>query len=214
MFTETDPDIFLSAYAQGIFPMADSAESPFYHFYRPELRGQLSIENLHIPTKLLKTIKKSPYDVTINKNFEGVIDGCAKSKKGRDSTWINAPIKQAFLNLYDAGHAHSVECWKDNKLVGGLYGLVIGGVFCGESMFSTATDASKIALVHLCARLKAGGFNVLDTQYTNPHLEQFGIYEIPQEEYEALIKTEMDKKTDFILCRQREHQLLEAYLSQ
>lgn len=212
MFTETDPEIFLTAYAQGIFPMADSAESPFYHFYRPDMRGQLSIDTLHIPTKLLKTVKKSPYKVTINKNFEGVIDGCAKSKKGRDNTWINTPIKQAFLNLHDAGHAHSVECWADNKLVGGLYGLAIGAVFCGESMFSTATDASKIALVHLCARLKAGGFTVLDTQYTNPHLEQFGIYEIPQEDYEALIRTEMNKTADFILEGVSETELIKNYL--
>lgn len=212
MFTETDPDIFLSAYAQGIFPMADSAESPFYHFYRPEMRGQLSINNLHIPSKLLRTVKKFPYDVTINKNFEGVIDGCAKSKKGRTSTWINQPIKQAFLNLHQESYAHSVECWKNDQLVGGLYGLAMGAVFCGESMFSTATDASKIALIHLCARLKAGGFAVLDTQYTNPHLEQFGIYEIPQEEYEALIKTEMNKQTDFILEGQSEQSLMTDYI--
>jgi leucyl/phenylalanyl-tRNA--protein transferase len=218
MFTETDPDVMLAAYRQGIFPMAESAEAPSYNFYRPKMRGQLSINNLHIPTRLLKKVKQFPYKVTINTNFKGVIEGCAatnsKSKKGRTGTWINAPIKEAFLKLHEAGYAHSVECWQNEKLVGGLYGLAIGAVFCGESMFSTATDASKIALVHLCARLQAGGFCVLDTQFTNPHLEQFGITEIPQEEYEALIKTEMEKTADFILCGQSEGQLVQTYLSQ
>jgi len=204
----------IEAYRQGFFPMADSAESPFYHFYRPEMRGQLSINNLRIPKRLLKTAKQFPYEVKINTDFESVIDGCAKSKKGRESTWINTPIKDAFLNLYEAGHAHSVECWKDGNLVGGLYGLAIGAVFCGESMFSTKTDASKIALIHLCARLHHGGFTVLDTQYTNDHLEQFGIYEISQEEYEALIKIEMNKKADFFLPGVKESRLLELFLTQ
>jgi len=202
----------LTAYAQGIFPMAESIDAPTYDFYRPEMRGQLSIDDLHIPSKLLRTIKKFPYEITINKDFEGVIDGCAKSKKGRTTTWINAPIKQAFLNLHEAGYAHSVECWEDNQLIGGLYGLAIGAVFCGESMFSTATDASKIALIHLCARLQAGGFTVLDTQFTNPHLEQFGITEIPQKDYEALIKIEMNKKTDFILEGQNEEDIVLNYI--
>lgn len=212
MFTETDPGIIMEAYRQGFFPMADSAESPFYHFYRPDLRGQLSICDLRIPKRLLKTVKQFPYEVTINKDFEGVIDGCAASKEGRASTWINAPIKEAFLKLYGLGHAHSVECWHEGKLVGGLYGLAIGGVFCGESMFSTATDASKIALVHLCARLYAGGFTVLDTQYTNEHLEQFGIYEISQEEYVALINTEMKKEAEFMPASFDEKTMILEYL--
>lgn len=212
MFDETNPDIILAAYAQGIFPMADSADSTTYDFYRPHMRGQLSIQSLHIPDRLLKTVKQFPYSVTIDHNFNGVIDGCAKSAKGRESTWINAPIKEAFLNLHKAGHAHSVECWQNDKLVGGLYGLSIGAVFCGESMFSDETDASKIALVHLCARLFEGGFTTLDTQFTNPHLEQFGIYEIPQEEYEALIKIEMKKKVDFLLEGKNEEELVTNYL--
>lgn len=212
MFTETDPYIIIESYKQGFFPMADSAESPFYHFYRPEMRGQLSISRLHIPKRLLKTVKQFPYEVTINKDFEGVIDGCAQSKKGRSSTWINKPIKDAFVKLHALGHAHSVECWQDGKLVGGLYGLAIGAVFCGESMFSTATDASKIALVHLCARLFQGGFTVLDTQFTNEHLEQFGIYEIPQEEYEALIESEMKKEADFLLGEMSEKVIVEKYI--
>ncbi len=212
MFTETDPDIIMEAYRQGFFPMADGAESPFYHFYRPEMRGQLSIPHLHIPKRLLKTVKQFPYEMTINKDFEGVINGCAQSKKGRSSTWINKPIKEAFLNLHVLGHAHSVECWQDGKLVGGLYGLAMGAVFCGESMFSTATDASKIALIHLCARLSQGGFTVLDTQFTNVHLEQFGIYEIPQEEYVVFIQDEMKKDADFLLEGINEKTIMLNYL--
>lgn len=212
MFTETDPDIILAAYRQGIFPMADSTDDQTYNFYRPVLRALLPIEGLHIPARLLKTVKQFPYTVTIDKNFEGVIDGCAAHKKGRESTWINAPIKEAFLNLHAAGHAHSVECSRNNKLVGGLYGLKIGRVFCGESMFSESNDSSKIALVHLCARLYEGGFKILDTQFTNPHLEQFGITEIPQEDYEDLIKIEMNKESDFLLEGKNEKKLVLDYL--
>lgn len=212
MFTEATPELIIEAYKQGIFPMADSADSLFYNFYRPDMRGQLSIKDLHIPKRLLKTLKQEPYTVTIDKDFTSVIDGCAKSKKGREGTWINKLIRDVFIKLHELGYAHSVECWKNDKLVGGLYGLAIGAVFCGESMFSTATDASKIALIHLCARLSKGGFTVLDTQFTNEHLEQFGIYEILQEEYETLIKTEMIKKTDFLLEGISEKELLERYL--
>lgn len=212
MFTETDPDLILEAYRQGIFPMADSATSPFYDFYRPEMRGQLSIPDLHIPKRLLKTIKQFPYEVTINQSFENVIDGCATAAKGRESTWINQPIKEIFMKLREAGHAHSVECWQDGELVGGLYGLAIGAVFCGESMFSTERDASKVALVHLCARLDKGDFTILDTQFTNEHLEQFGIYEIPQEEYEKKIKKEMKKQTNFLLDECDEKEMVNQYL--
>ena len=192
--------------------MADDATNAYYNFYRPEMRGQLSITGLHIPKKLLKTIRKAPYKITIDENFEGVIDGCAAIRKGHQGTWINGPIRNVFIELHKIGYAHSVEAWLDGNLVGGLYGLALGAVFCGESMFSTKTDASKIALVHLCARLSAGGFTVLDTQFTNEHLEQFGIYEIPQDEYEELIKTEMKKPTDFYLKNKSEQEIIENYL--
>ncbi len=184
--------------------MADDKNSQNVNFYRPEMRGQLSIDNLHIPKKLLKQVKQKPYEINTNTDFIGVIDGCADEYKGRKETWINSIIRNVFIELHEQGHAHSVEAWKDGQLVGGLYGLAIGAVFCGESMFSRANNASKIALVHLCARLKAGGFTVLDTQFTNPHLEQFGIYEIPQEEYETLIQTEMEKKADFLQYQHNE----------
>ena len=213
MFTADDitPEIILEAYRHGIFPMADDKNSQSVNFYRPEMRGQLSIDNLHIPKKLLKQVKQKPYEIKINTDFVGVIDGCADVYKDRKATWINSIIRNVFIELHGQGHAHSVEAWNDGKLVGGLYGLAIGAVFCGESMFSRSNNASKIALVHLCARLKAGGFTVLDTQFTNPHLEQFGIYEIPQEEYETLIQTEMEKKADFVFLKYDEKKLLDSY---
>ncbi|MEM6780619.1 MAG: leucyl/phenylalanyl-tRNA--protein transferase [Pseudomonadota bacterium] len=200
MYTDGDPDLFLQAYREGIFPMADTADALFYNFYRPDMRGQLSIEELHIPKKLRKTVRHFPYKVTINQDFEGVIAECAKEGgKGRETTWINDTIRNVFIKLHKKGKAHSVECWQDDKLVGGLYGLAIGKVYCGESMFSRATDASKIALVHLAARLWKAGFTILDTQFINDHLSQFGAYEIPQEDYEDLIETEMRRCADFTL---------------
>lgn len=213
MFTEATPELIIEAYRQGVFPMAESASDKHYNFYRPDMRGQLSIPDLHIPKRLLRRIKSAPYEVKINTDFIGVIDGCAQAKQGRESTWINPIIRNVFIELHKQGYAHSVECWKDGKLVGGLYGLNIGAVFCGESMFSVADDASKIALVHLCARLNKGGFTILDTQFTNEHLEQFGIYEIPQEEYEEKIKTEMNKSADFVLKDVSEEKILEDYLT-
>jgi leucyl/phenylalanyl-tRNA--protein transferase len=213
MFTEATPDLILEAYRHGVFPMAEDASDSQYNFYRPEMRGQLSIPNIHIPKRLRRTLKTAPYEVKINTDFAGVIDGCAETKQGREITWINSTIRNSFIELHELGHAHSVECWKDNVLVGGLYGLALGAVFCGESMFSCADDASKIALIHLCARLHKGGFTMLDTQFTNEHLEQFGIYEIPQEEYEEKIKTEMIKPSDFILDGISEKEILGKYLS-
>ena len=192
--------------------MADDKQSDSVNFYRPEMRGQLSISDLHIPKKLLKQVKQKPYDIKINTDFASVMDGCAAQYKNRENTWINSIIRELFIELHTRGHAHSVETWQNDKLVGGLYGLAIGAVFCGESMFSTADNASKIALVHLCARLKAGGFTVLDTQFTNAHLEQFGIYEIPQDDYEALIQTEMNKQADFILGEMSEARILDNFL--
>lgn len=193
--------------------MADSADNPEFDFYRPVLRGLLPIRELHIPKRLLKTLKQHPYQVTTDTAFETVIDACAKKRRVRPTTWINQPIRDIFTALHHAGHAHSVECWKDGKFAGGIYGLAIGAVFCGESMVSFETDASKIALVHLCARLWKGGFTVLDTQFTNPHLEQFGIYEMPQAAYEKLIAVEMEKTADFSLKSDTDEQLMLHYLS-
>ena len=212
MFTEVDSELLLDAYRQGIFPMADKATDGHFHFYRPELRGQLSIDALHIPRRLRKTVRQAPYKVTVDRAFEDIIDGCAEENTNRKVTWINKPIRDVFVELHQQGHAHSVECWDGEELAGGLYGLAIGRVFCGESMVSFKQDASKIALVHLCARLHAGNFSVLDTQFTNPHLEQFGVYEIPQEKYEKMIVKEMKKKADFVLPGRSETELVTAYL--
>lgn len=212
MFTEATPELFLNAYSHGIFPMAESSGDLHYNFYAPEKRALLSIPNLHIPKKLQKRLKQAPYEIKINTDFEGVIRGCADSTKGRETTWINPLIRDCFIALHAQGHAHSVEAWQDDKLVGGLYGLAIGQVFCGESMFSRATDASKIALIHLCARLQYGGFKTLDTQFTNDHLKQFGVFEIPQREYEEKIKSEMNTPADFILEGRNEKDILNNYL--
>ena len=220
MYTEATPELILQAYRQGIFPMAESAESAYFSFYRPEQRGQLSIEHLHIPKRLKKTLRQMPYRVSVDEAFEEIIDLCAAAAKGRANTWINKPIRDVFVQLYKMGFAHSVECWAKTEageevLAGGLYGLAIGAVFCGESMVTRETDASKIALVHLCARLKKAGFEILDTQFTNPHLEQFDVYEVPQELYEQKIKTAMQKKCDFLLTtvQVNEQELIEEYLS-
>lgn len=186
--------MLIDAYRQGVFPMAESADDPSFAFYRPYMRGLIPIEGVHIPSKLLKTLRRDDYMVTINQSFEAVIDGCAAKKDKRGTTWINRPIRDFFVALHREGRAHSIETRrKDGALAGGLYGLAIGGVFCGESMFSEEPGASKIALIHLCALLWTAGFTTLDTQFINPHLLQFGAYEIPQEEYEGRIATEMAK---------------------
>ena len=200
-----DQDVSLAAqipiaYRRGYFPMADDAGDADFFWVHPEHRGQLSILDLHIPSRLKRTVMAMPYRVTINRDFAGVIDGCASALPGRDTTWINHPIREAFITLHHQGRAHSVECWNaDGELVGGLYGLALGRIFCGESMFSRARDASKIALVHLCARLYAAGFAVLDTQFVNDHLEQFGVYEIPAAAYDDLLDQYADEAADFTL---------------
>jgi leucyl/phenylalanyl-tRNA--protein transferase len=198
MHGKAPTDLLLDAYRKGIFPMAESAEDENFAFYHPYQRGILPIADLHMSQSLLKTIRRKKFHVSINRDFESVIDGCAGQKRGREKTWINKPIRNLFVALHREGHAHSVECRDDDgAIVGGLYGLSIGAVFCGESMFSKARDASKVALVHLCAQLCAAQFTILDTQFINPHLLQFGAFEIPQEEYEAKIKTEMKKARSF-----------------
>ncbi len=182
---------FLAAYREGVFPMADDADDDIFHFYRPHMRALIPIADLHIPKRLMRTLKQAPYRVTMDTAFDTVIDHCAAL---REKTWINSPIRDAFVALHRTGHAHSIECWDaDNQFAGGLYGLAIGSVFCGESMVSTQNDASKIALVYLCALLWKSGFKLLDAQFRNPHLDQFGLYEIPQEEYEAQIKLFMNE---------------------
>ena len=182
------PQQLLDAYASGYFPMADSRESKELYWFSPEVRGIIPLESFHIPRNLKKIIRQKPYEITVNKNFKQVISHCANVKRSHESgSWINPEIINLYHKLSGNGHAFSVEVWADGELIGGLYGVAIGGAFFGESMFSTATNTSKIALVYLVALLKKCGFTLLDTQYTNDHLLQFGVVEIPKGDYLELL---------------------------
>lgn len=194
------PETLIKAYAIGVFPMAEAHDDDRIFFVDPDERGILPLDDVHIPRRLRKTVRQAPYQVTINQDFEGVIDGCREITSTREDSWINPQIRQLYVALHKLGFGYSIEVWSqtndDRKLVGGLYGVALAGAFFGESMFSRATDASKIALVHLMAYLKAGGFTLLDTQFTNPHLEQFGVVEISRDAFkEKLAKAlEADAK--------------------
>ncbi len=203
----------LLAYRNGMFPMAEGRHVPGIHWYRPHMRGQLSIAGLHIPARLKRTVRQAPYEIRVNQAFDQVIQNCAAQASNRPETWINDTIINIFSALHQAGYAHSIEAYdrRNDTLVGGLYGLALGGAFMGESMFSRATDASKICLVHLCARLWRGGFTVLDTQFTNPHLEQFGIYEISDEDYTAALEKALMIKADFVQGQETECRIIAGY---
>src|SRR5690606_15504492 len=177
------PDLLLQAYEMGVFPMAEPENGAIY-WYRPERRGVLPLDAFHVPKNLRKTVRRRRFEVTADQAFEAVMRACAN----RDSTWISEEIIAAYTDLHEWGFAHSVECWQGEELVGGLYGVARKGAFFGESMFHRVTDASKVALVHLVERLRAGGFVLLDTQYTTPHLEQFGVVEIPRTAYERRLE--------------------------
>ena len=181
--SELQPELLLQAYAVGVFPMAEGRNDPRLFFVDPDNRGILPLDRFHIPKSLRKTVRQRRFEVVWDHDFEGTIDGCAAATRRRPDTWINPEIRRLYLALYARGHAHSVESWKDGKLVGGLYGVRLGGAFFGESMFSRATDASKVALVHLVAKLKASGFTLLDTQFITDHLARFGAMEIPRDAY-------------------------------
>lgn len=182
---DVSPELMLRAYRAGLFPMAETRQGDRLYWLDPEQRGVLPFETFHVPRRLMRTVLSGPYTVTADADFAGIIAGCAAAAPGREDTWINADIERLFLQLHSQGHAHSVETWDGGRLVGGLYGVALGGVFFGESMFSTARDASKVALVHLVARLKLGGFTLLDTQFVTAHLAQFGAVEIPRATYKA-----------------------------
>ena len=179
-----DANQLLYAYSQGLFPMAIPEEDDAIAWFQPDMRGIIPLDNYHIPKNLKRLYRKKPFDLRINSNFEGVIRACAE----RDSTWISEELILSYLQLHQLGHAHSFECWKDNELVGGLYGVALHEAFFGESMFHHVTDASKIALVFLIEFLNEHHFKLLDTQYINDHLLQFGAIEIPQNEYEVLLQ--------------------------
>jgi len=172
------PQVLLKAYACGIFPMAESAGDPTLYWIEPERRGILTLDRVHVPRRLARTIKQDKFEVSADRAYEAVIEGCASARAGRRTTWINKRIRELYAALFEMGYCHTVEAWRDGKLAGGLYGVALGRAFFGESMFSYETDASKVALIHLVARLKFGGFCLLDTQFVTEHLRQFGAQEI------------------------------------
>ena len=185
---EITPQVLLKAYACGIFPMAKSAEDNALYWIEPERRGILPLDRVHVPKRLARTIRKGGFEVRIDRNFEEVIEGCAAPRSGRRSTWINARIRNLYRELFVLRHCHTVEVWQDGQLTGGLYGVHLGRAFFGESMFSRARDASKIALVYLIARLKYGGFTLLDTQFVTGHLARFGAIEVSREEFQRFLE--------------------------
>ena len=184
---EVTPVLMLRAYQAGLFPMAETRRSDRLYWLDPERRGVLPLDSFHLPRRLLRTLLSGQFDVTSDTDFAAIIDGCAAPAPGRDDTWINAEIEHLFGELFRMGHAHTIECRRNGELVGGLYGVAIGGVFFGESMFSRQRDASKVALVHLVARLRIGGFRLLDTQFVTSHLAQFGAQEVPRDAYKVML---------------------------
>jgi leucyl/phenylalanyl-tRNA---protein transferase len=193
------PQILLQAYSVGLFPMAESADDPSIHWVEPKLRGIIPLDTFHASTKLKRLARSNAFDVRFNTNFSGVIDACAASTPDRPSTWINARIRSLYIELHALGFCHSVEVYQAGELVGGLYGVSLGGAFFGESMFHTATNASKIALVHLVERLKLQGFALLDTQFITDHLKQFGAIEIKAKKYRDLLDGALKVEAEFNL---------------
>jgi leucyl/phenylalanyl-tRNA--protein transferase len=185
-------DLLLRAYAAGVFPMAENAGDPEIFWVRPEMRGILPLDDFHIPRSLAKTVRRAPFEIRFDMDFEAVIAGCGAARPGRPNTWINLPIRAAYARLFAIGHCHTVEAWKGGELVGGLYGVTLGRVFFGESMFSLERDASKVCLVALVERLRDRGFDLLDTQFTTEHLKRFGAIDVPRRKYETMLEKALD----------------------
>src|ERR1700689_2382160 len=181
------PEVLLRAYACGIFPMAESADDPTLFWVEPEMRGVIPLDGFRVASRLARTVRSDAFTVTVNKAFKAVIAGCAAPQPGRDDTWINKRIRDLYIGLHELGHCHSVEVWDREELVGGLYGVSLGRAFFGESMFHTERDASKVALVHLVARLRAGRYRLLDTQFVTDHLRTFGAMEVSRPAYHKLL---------------------------
>ncbi|GEC15218.1 leucyl/phenylalanyl-tRNA--protein transferase [Nitrobacter winogradskyi] len=195
--SEITPELLLRAYACGIFPMAESVDDPTLFWVEPKMRGVVPLESFRIPSRLARTVRSDNFTVTVDTAFDAVINGCAAPQPGRDNTWINHRIRELYIGLHKLGHCHSVEVWQDDELAGGLYGVRLGRAFFGESMFHVVRDASKVALVHLVARLIAGGFVLLDTQFVTDHLRGFGAIEIPRRRYRALLDVALEGRADF-----------------
>jgi len=211
------PELLLRAYAVGIFPMAESRDDPEIHWIDPEMRGLLPLDQVHVPRKLRRKVARERFVVRANTAFSEVIRACAERASNRPETWINPTIEALYAELHRMGFGHSVESWQvdpktgEETLVGGLYGVALGAAFFGESMFSRETDASKVALVHLVMRLRKGGYTLLDTQFTTPHLRQFGTIEVPRSHYRALLSKALMRQAVF--PRTLEAAEIEAQLS-
>lgn len=194
---EITPDVLLKAYACGIFPMAETAEDLSLYWIEPEHRGIIPLNRFHVPARLARTVRSDRFTVTVNRDFDTVIDRCAAPQAGRAKTWINARIRMLYRRLHERGHCHSIEAYDGDDLVGGLYGVTLGSAYFGESMFHSARDASKVALVHLVARLKAAGFALLDTQFVTDHLRTFGAIEISRRQYHRLLEEALREDARF-----------------
>ncbi len=195
---EITPEVLLKAYSCGIFPMAESADDPALYWIEPQSRGVLPLDTIHLSSRLAQTVRNTPLIVRIDTDFDGVIEGCAASRPGRRTTWINSRIRQLYGDLFKSGHCHTVEVWEGDRLVGGLYGVALHGAFFGESMFSYVRDASKIALMHLAARLIHGNFTLLDTQFVTEHLRQFGAHEVDRATFHGVLENALAGAGDFL----------------
>ena len=193
------PELLLRTYAAGIFPMAEDADDPTVFWVDPEMRGILPLDRFCVSRRLQRTVKANPFEVRLDSAFDQVVAACAEPAPDRPTTWINDEIVRLYSGLARLGHAHSVECWKEGRLVGGLYGVTLGGAFFGESMFSRAPDASKVALCHLIARLRRAGFLLLDTQFVTDHLVRLGAVEIPRDEYRDILAAALEVDTRIYL---------------
>ncbi len=194
---EITPEILLKAYAAGIFPMAEDANDPSLFWVEPRERGIIPLDRFHVSKRLARTVRSDQFEVMVDHNFDAVITGCAAPGIDREKTWISGRIRELYGALFDSGFCHTVEVYLDGRLVGGLYGVRLRGAFFGESMFHTERDASKVALVHLVARLRRGGFSLLDTQFVTSHLAQFGAVEVPRRSYKQMLRLAMDHEADW-----------------
>lgn len=191
------PELLLQAYSVGIFPMAENRDDETLYWIDPEARGIIPLDAFHIPRRLLRTLRRTSFEIHVDTAFAEVMEGCAAATRNRPNTWINDEIFDLYTTLHEMGRAHSVEVWHEGTLAGGLYGVSLGAAFFGESMFTLVRDASKVALVHLVARLKIGGFTLLDTQFLTDHLGRFGATEIPRERYRALLAIALQHQGHF-----------------
>jgi leucyl/phenylalanyl-tRNA--protein transferase len=194
---EITPEILLKAYAAGIFPMAEDEDDPTLFWVEPRERGIMPLDGFRIGRRLARTVRADAFDVRVDHDFDAVIAGCAAPRRDRDRTWISERIRRLYGELFDLGQCHTVETYRAGRLVGGLYGVRLGAAFFGESMFHRERDASKVALVHLVARLKRGGFRLLDTQFVTQHLAQFGALEVPRREYKRLLAAALEEPAEW-----------------